>query len=236
MNSTQELYYLNRFKELYENFPPGEIIKSEQPDFIVQSNDSKIGIEITEIFQDTHLEGYSKFQKLSSDRHFFTNELISQIQNFVSFPFHMGIGFNDFKLIKRQKKDLILNKAFCATIKHILILENKQSVIIEDFDMLPEEINSIQIGRFDGLKESYDVMPEGGAVSIIENIHINNILNKKHRKLGKYQICSEQWLLIREGNYYAGSFAEIKVSEPITTLFDKLFILRSNYNKIIELK
>jgi|25_taG_2_1085351.scaffolds.fasta_scaffold05748_3 hypothetical protein len=236
MKKDRELDYLNRFKSLYENFPSGEILESEQPDFIVESKRGKIGIELTELFQDSHLRGYSKFQQESSSRHLFTNELIAILQNYVSFTFHIGIEFNEFKPVNKLNKTLILKKAFRATINRISNLENKQMIEISDFKILPEQINSIHIGRFDGLKESYDEMPEGGTVSDIENIHIESILEKKHKKLKKYQNCSEQWLLIREGNYYAGSFADFKITKPIDTLFDKIFILRSNYNKIIELK
>jgi len=236
VNTEQELYYLDRFKALYRNFPTGKISKAEQPDFIVYSKQGKIGIELTELFQDSHLKGYSEYQQKSSARHIFTNELIGILQKYVSFTFHIGIGFNAFKSVNKLNKDRVIKKAFRATINNILNLDNKQSIVVDDFRILPEEINSIHVGRFDGLEESYDEMPEGGPVSDLENIHIEEVLEKKHRKLKKYKECSEQWLLIREGNYYAGSFAEFKVTKPITTSFDKVFILRSNYNKIIELK
>lgn len=73
MNLNKEKYILDRFKTCYHSFPEGEINKSEKPDFIIKSNKKGIGIEITEIFQDSH-EGHSKYQQRSSNRHDFSKK------------------------------------------------------------------------------------------------------------------------------------------------------------------
>lgn len=237
MNTNQEFHFLEKFKELYQDFPNGKIDKSEQPDFIISNEKGKIGIELTEVFQDSHLNnGQSKFQQLSSDRHSFTTDLINIIEQYISFTFHIAIHFNDFNHLKKSKKHIVLKKAFKSCINQTLNLENKKSITINDFQVLPEEINSITIGRYDGLDSSYDEKPEGGCVSDLTDVHLNEILKKKHKKLKKYQKCNQFWLLIKEGNYYAGSFAEVKVENEFETDFDKIFLLRSNYNELIVIK
>ncbi|WP_281542569.1 hypothetical protein [Maribacter aestuarii] len=55
--------------------------------------------------------------------------------------------------------------------------------------MLPEEIDSIRLGRYDGLEESYDEKPDGGIVSDMTNAHIKPIILKKEEKLKNYQKC-----------------------------------------------
>ena len=235
MTSKEEKYILEQFKTCYKSFPKGEVKKSEKPDFLIQTAGKKIGIELTEIFQDSY-NGHSKYQQRFSDRKKFTEKLIPELQKFVDFTFHISIHFSDFIHLKKSKEKELLLKAFKACVNHLIQLKNMQGVLIEDFRKLPEEINSIHIGRFDGLAESYDEMPDGGAVSNMTNAHIAPIISKKEKKLKKYQVCDEHWLLIKEGNYYAGTFSDIKIDYPIITNFSKIFLFRINKSEIIELK
>ena len=237
MTKEDELYFLKRFENLYDSFPEGKIIPSEQPDFIIKNEDFKIGIEITELFQDSHLNGYSKYQQKSISKNYFTNKYIKLIQKYLSFTFHINIEFNESQSINKLNQNSIL-KRLCNPIilNNFINLKNKEHIIIEDFRVLPDEINSIQLGRYDDIDESFDEMAEGGPVADINNSHIEYVLAKKHQKLEKYQNCSEQWLLITEGNYYAGSFADYVVNNPIKSKFHKIFLLRSNLDKVIIVK
>ena len=58
----------------------------------------------------------------------------------------------------------------------------------------------------------------------------------KEKKLLTYRDCDQQWLLIREGNYYSGSFSDIEIDLPIESLFDKVFLFRTRAREIVELK
>jgi len=235
MTISEEKYILDRFKTCYQLFPKGEIHKSEQPDYIIKSTKKIIGIEITEVFQDSH-QGYSKYQQRSSDRHDFSQKLILELQKVVNFTFLISIHFSDFYHLRKSKEKEKLEATFKATINHLMHLDNKQSILIEDFRRLPQEIDSVRIVRYDGLDESYDEKPDGGVVSDMTDIHINSVISKKEEKLIHYQDCNEHWLLIKEGNYYAGTFSDIKINSPIISNFDKIFLFRINKSEIIVLK
>lgn len=235
MTPKEEKYVLEQFKSCYKSFPKGKIQKSEKPDFLIQTAKKKIGIELTEIFQDSH-NGHSKYQQRSSDRGKFTEKLIFELQKFVDFTFHISIHFSNFYHLKKSNEKELVLKAFKASINHLIQLENMKGVLIEDFRKLPQEIVSIEIGRLDGLDESYDEKPDGGVVSDMTNTHIEPIILKKEEKLKNYQECDENWLLIKEGNYYAGTFSDIKVEYPISSSFSKIFLFRINKSEIIELK
>ena len=57
-----ELTNIELFRYLYEDFPPGKLIRAESPDFIVNSGPGKsLGIEITHVMDRVHAE------ELSSD-------------------------------------------------------------------------------------------------------------------------------------------------------------------------
>jgi hypothetical protein len=235
MTLKEEKYLLKQLKSCYKPFPKGEIQKTEKPDFLIQTARKKIGIELTEIFQDSH-NGHSKYQQRSSDRSKFTEKLILKLQKFVDFTFHISIHFSDFHHLKKSKEKESVMKAFKASISHLMQLKNMHGVLIEDFRRLPQEIDSIKIGRFDGLEESYDEQPDGEVVSDMTNAHIEPIILKKEEKLKNYQECDEHWLLIKEGNYYAGTFSDIKVEYLLSSSFTRIFLFRISKSEIIELK
>jgi hypothetical protein len=63
-----------------------------------------------------------------------------------------------------------------------------------------------------------------------------SIILKKDKLINKYQECDDYWLIIKEGNYYAGSFGEIELLLPIESRFDKVFLYRSAMSQVIQLK
>lgn len=223
------------FRKLLPNFPEGSYNQTESPDFILESKSKKIGIEITEVFQDSHL-GHSKFQQRSSVRHNFTMKLIGMLQAEIPFTFHVNIYFNDHHhLGKNEEKEILLQLYNCCK-EPLSILNNYEAIEIDDFRILPRTINSIRINRYDGLDASFDEKPDGGIVSNLEIKHLEPHLRDKDLKLRKYQKCDEYWLIIREGNYYAGSFKFVDLDLPLKSEFDKVFLFRTNQNEILELK
>jgi hypothetical protein len=90
--------------------------------------------------------------------------------------------------------------------------------------------------RYDGLKVTANNQVEGGIQSNLLNEHLLPILIKKDRLINNYHKCDDYWLIIKEGNYYAGSFGEIELLLPIESRFDKVFLYRSAMSQVIQLK
>jgi len=54
-NFKEEQLIIDYFREVYDNFPKGKLIKTESPDFILKCNLKKsIGIELTRLDQEVH--------------------------------------------------------------------------------------------------------------------------------------------------------------------------------------
>ena len=235
MTEDEEVWLLEKFKELYTAFPEGFIKKTESPDFIIENTLQKVGIELTEAFQDS-TRGSSFLQRKSSDQDYFVRLLIKNIQPEVPFTFSIGISFNYFNSIKGSERKKICDFVSPLCISILKSLANKESVSIKDHTILPKEIDRIHFSRYDGLKESFITQIEGGSVSNFTDEHLKSILLKKHERLQKYQTCDEYWLLIREGNYYAGSFDEIRLKHPVISAFSKVFVLRTKKSELVQLK
>lgn len=225
-----------KFKSLYHEFPDGRIYDDhESPDYIIEAKKKKIGVEITQVFQDSY-KGHSKFKQLSSDGSLFTNQLIDLIDPFVSFKFIIDLSFNNSNHIKKSNKEGLLKKLQLLCIDRLKFLLNKQTVVIDDYSILPKEIDEIWLTRFDNLDSSFNSQSEGGTVSDMYNYHINPILSKKDEKLKNYIECDEYWLIIGEGDYYAGTFMDVKLEKPVTSEFNKVFLLRRNTSELLKIK
>ena len=210
--------------------------KQEAPDFIVDLEGSKIGVELTEIFQDSNL-GHSKLQEYSSVANSFAHELINLIQPHINYKFSLGLRLNKNIQIKKTNKLDILKKTMEICVSAMADISNHHHIELESYyDNLPEAIEAIHICHFDGLEESFNSKPEGGTIARLTINHIDPILKKKENKLSSYLQCDKQWLLIREGNYYAGSFSDVLIESPIVSLFDKVYLFRTQNKNIIELK
>lgn len=231
-----ERWILNLFIENYKKDEITVLREQESPDFIISINDRVIGLELTEIFQDSHT-GNSKLKQNSSDGGSFTEELIYLIQPNIPFNFSIGITFNQNFPIGKSKKPVILKALAEICLLKMINLNDYEHLNLENYyNSLPIEINNIYISRIDAMDRSIDSRPEGGPVSRLTINHLNSILRSKESKLPLYSKCNEYWLLIREGNYYSGSFSEIEIDLPIESHFNKIFLLRTRTIEIIELK
>lgn len=232
----RERWVMDLFIDSYKDGKLSILLEQEAPDFIISLDKKNIGVELTEVFQDSHL-GISRLKQSSSDGSSFTEDFIALIQPDIPFKFSIGINFNKNQSIKKSKKQEILSQLKNICIPRVIKLRDREHLEFENYyDRLPAEIDDIHIYRFDGMDESIDSRPEGGPVSNLTFNHLEKLLLSKEDKLSSYSACDEQWLLIREGNYYSGTFSEVEIDLPIKSLFDKVFLFRTRTREIVKLK
>src|SRR5215203_3573803 len=171
MSTLQEIRVLQVFQELYASFPPGKIHESESPDFILNGSDKVIGIEVTEVFQDSH-EGKSKLQQYSSDSSNFTDELITLLQAHLSYSFSIGIDFSKFNPIRKADKKMLLEQTKNICLPFLSSMQNNEHYRLEYEHGLPPELDRIYIHRYDKMERSFNSQPEGGPVANLTHDHI----------------------------------------------------------------
>lgn len=237
----KELFILNNFIENFKCFPEGLIEQTESPDFIVHSNLGNIGIELAEIFQDSHVGKASKLKQRENLHRKFGEQLVKKLEEMMhkKKSFSLDISFNDHQSFTVKQISSLIDKCWPECIE-FLWNESEGFARIENMGTnLPYEVNEIFILLS---KQEYNPVycnSQGGTVAILNNDHLDNTLAKHDLALAKYQKCLEYWLIIREGNYYAGRFSDrINISTPIKSNFDKVFLFRTSLgtNKIIVLK
>ena len=233
MTRSQEEYLFNTFKELYNDFPKGDCLRGERPDFVINTREKRIGVEVTQIFIDNYLDE-SLNEKRKESLHFkFGVSLFEKLSPIMPFKFVLSIDFSskDFSVNEIDRIIINCNKYF----KNLQLLELIPPLYIENFGQLPEEIKGIDLFTYPSLKKSFYSESAAGVIPAMTLRHLNIILSKKEKALMKYRHCDEHWLLIEEGTFLADSFGDILIDD-FSTDFDKVFLYRHSRRKLMQLK
>ena len=235
-----ELFALEFFKEHYEGFPDGELIQDESPDFVINDNGNIIGIEIAEVYQDSHIDAGSELKRQEVSENRFEKRLLNAIEKYTQKNIILSVDFSSHHSFSVNQIDGLVYQCTPHVLEFILNHDEGWTRIVNHPSMrrfpLPKEIDSIYIQLLSPDIPSFNAQSQGGTVSNLEYIHIEQTLLKHEKAMDKYKICNEYWLVIREGNYYAGSFNNVVIETPISSKFDKVFIARIREKKVVTLK
>ena len=147
MNNSQkqkllEKKYLFRFKDNINYFPEGNIIDTEEPDFII----SNIGIEITNLYEKQKNKNRPR-QALESIQEKIIDKSEEIYNSYNSTPIIAGIIFNKLNHVKNKDINSIATKIA----KAILINAKKNQAqhriqhTYDSNDLLPNEVTSINL-------------------------------------------------------------------------------------------
>ena len=233
MTRSQEEYVFNTFKELYHDFPHGDCLRGEQPDFVINTGGKIIGVEITQIFIDNYLDESINEKRKENLQFKFGVSLCKKLSFIIPFKFVLSIDFSskDFSINEIDRIIINCDKYFNS----LQFLELNPPLYIENFGQLPEEIEGIDLFTSPSLKKSFYSESAAGVIPDLTLQHLKIILNKKEKALMKYRNCDEHWLLIEEGTFLADSFGDILIEE-FSTKFHKVFLYRHAKKQLIQLK
>lgn len=243
MKKNKEYSHLERFKKIFDNFPDGEIDCSEKPDFIVKSNNTQIGIEVTELYRDRDSEKASKLKKQESLEERVCTILQSKLNENWFYSDHFDIHFH--KNFDRKRVNGLVEDCIKSIKSHMQMLNRSKSFdtqLVNDCRLLPFEVDSIIVNHDQNSKELSVMCVGADNVPGMNKNHILSILEDKNEKLMNYQNCDAHWLLIVQPPTLSGSFAGAEMVKKISfkTSFDRVFILDklegSYFELIIEKK
>lgn len=236
MTTAEDKSTLLRFKELYSQFPIGEITQPDKPDFIINGQ-TAIGIEVTQVFKDQDNFGGSIIRaKDTFRRNLLTN--IVDILNSTDFPkCSIAVNLNDTSF----NKSLSARTISKACIPKIL---SWQKNITKDgyfeFDnegYLPPIIEGFTFGFHNEFKKTSYVETTGAFGEALTNKFIQYILDKKEKAKRQFTKCDTCWLLIKEGDFEGDYFGLLDVdNSQLRTTFDKVFLLRRRNDELVRLK
>jgi hypothetical protein len=234
MNSADEEFAFKIFLELHGELPTGE--KSVCPDFVINHNGKKIGVELIELMENisqpfSSAAKYSLEDKIAkSDQRQF--DLISNKKLMVNLQIVENLNLPQHKInyLASQIVDILTN-----TINDKPYVLSHNLEIIEN---LPKQIVNIYYDITPFLTEShFSVMRSKWTGSFNLN-DLNRSIGKKENNVKTYRKNVDLiYLLIIEGftfSSYLGPFE--KKGNIINNSFDKIFLLKVMSRELFEIK
>lgn len=221
----KELYHLIQFKEVFINFPEGEIRECECPDFIVDNGRRKVGIEVTKLFKSGSPDE-PPMQAVESTCRKIAESASRICEQRQIPPLTVSLHFVHKPEILSIRRDELSNKIADFVCSNIPKPDSYHS-----FDhlygnrILPEHIHAITIGRFSVLTRHHFNVPTAGRVQKEFASDLQRIIDSKNRKRLRYtDDCDEHWLLIVSEGSSPSSFFECN-GETQNAIF------KSNFNR-----
>lgn len=211
----REWTIINLFSSAYEQFPIGELEKSERPDFILTTKNKRIGIELTELkyergdtkfnmrahedflsdIMDNALSIYAKHKNLCLvvDVHFADSIA----------PLCINTGIDDAKLIKQGLSEsisrIVIDNLPEATGKHYKVDRTSKYGDVN----LPSMIDAINISNVTGRQaEPLWFASISTRVKPLTVESISQRIHNKDEKLDGYDTsCDSQWLVIIQNSF-----------------------------------
>jgi hypothetical protein len=229
VNKEFELFYLEKFKENFKNFPQGDVCPDERPDFLLKTTNGVIGIELTHFYRQTP-DGRLPLQQRESVRRKIISEakFIYDESGFAPVYVHVHFGFNfccRSSEIKRVAERLV-QIVGCSMLAHA-----QTTVVRRDEIQLPG-IDLLHIKK-PIMAKSYWSAPLASFVPNLLPDQLQDILDRKSRYCENYRSkCDQTWLVIAMDRFRASSFALVPESTKhhvYSHSFDSAFLFLYNY-------
>jgi len=224
-----EEFYIQLFRKVSGEFPAGRLVRSESPDFIIESESGQIGVEVTRLYKsrDT-LRGHLQVQE--QERALLVKEAVRlyeqgkfpPVEAWIHFAIQTNFNKSNRTLYATKLKDFISSAVPPERSWHSFDNDFRNSGI------LPHEFDSISVARY-GHKRNFWHIPGGGMIQTDFTKELQDAINKKDRLLPKYnQSCSSHFLLIVIDNMDESTLfepSETTLAEFYSTKFDGVFLL-----------
>jgi hypothetical protein len=236
----QEKYYLERARSIYADFPLGELLSTEEPDFLVNAERGVLGIELTNFIRGQGNKGSKLRQsEVTCDR------IVSLAQ--IKFeqrgqnPLQVRFNWNTYALPNKREENRIIAEivevvgrfAPQDTYQSVVLMEELHGLYLGNF------ISRISILRKNPASKSLWANTEAGIIGVSTG-ELQDIISSKEEKLGTYlQKCSSIWLLIVADGQHVSSNSDLgeEVRRHVFRgTFDKVLFYDSFENWIAELK
>lgn len=239
MDKLTEKIYLDSFlKTYYKNTNFTYFEEDEKPDFIIEVEGKKIGVEVTELLISDKMKQHESTVSIICKK---TQEKLQA--NLTDKYLQVSPGFKRLPSINRLNRESFSDKLVEAVLNN---LPNEDSAMItlrntyENDDVIPDELNYMHIITSPTMTKHFVKEVDGGYFEEDLLNKFQNILNKKEKKLSRYvKRYDDIWLLITAQGFNASSLVDPSDESILHTYkssFDKAFYFQLFDKSFFELK
>lgn len=228
-----ESHYLYAFKKHFSEFPSGEILAGEEPDFVVDDPNSgrSCGIEVANFYISDGSDFKSE-QRQKAARVRLLRKIEKDYSTVASQPYVFYIDFDPRMPIL---DDLNRHKEIVHAIRNLVSSKTKVS-LYRPFVQFPEirhiyaELKSGSVSEWN-LNQVYEV-------PLVDWSRVSTIIEGKSNKVKSYQPCDRYWLLLvieswdpAQDQVFPNNVSQNLVISP----FERVFIYKTVTNEVVEL-
>lgn len=213
----QEAWLLEKFRELYPEFPAGTVIPHEKPDFLIGTEQGAVvGIEVREWFYDENLEegaGGSPSRREES----LNARIVQRSQKFYSVwnlpEVDVGVLFHPRCPLREKQLETLAAEIAGIVAKHVPSAAGQFEAVRHPepgWKDLPLEVVSLFIYRPPAGREVIWAAEGGGILPTVTARHIEEAIRTKEPLLAKYRESANLvWLLIAAAGFNTSGFCEV---------------------------
>jgi hypothetical protein len=224
----RERAILDEFRKVCPDFPPGEIIDCESPDFLLPSTDGTIGFEVTEYIRGQTPRGGSPLR----EREKFREKVVLRAQKLFEqrciVPLNVIVHWLSRPTPKANPEFLAASIAdlVAAHVPTDTYQKMRLDAVALEGTRIEDQVLSISIWRLrPTARNGWAVM--GGAFVGIPPDELQTAIDGKKAKVAPYRLkCDRVWLIIAAGLVHISSHAEIHeedLDHVFLTPFDRVF-------------
>lgn len=237
-----ERYYLETFRQVCAEFPPGEIINCEEPDFLIQgSRGGHLGIELTELYHDSDralpMQAVEKLTDAIVDEACSIHRTAGGPALTVQVEFQL----TSKKLGRAQRLD-VANKLAALVLETNVEIDASRELEndYDDLTRFPEEVTRIRIQRNRFRSRALWTVPRAAFIPRLHAQLVQHRIDEKNNRSAVYREKSPQvWLVMVHSLHFslASTFENSReaLEHIYCSSFDRTFLLNLFDKQLHEL-
>jgi hypothetical protein len=242
LQKARERAYLQRFRENFADFPEGEVVLSERPDFLIKAQPRWIGIELTEYHVQEPDEGWGssmRAQEGTEDKVLRTASRLYQSKGLPTVAVH--VLWHPHQALRSRRIPELAADLANLVLEH-LPEPGREAAIRRPhpaWRSLPQEVASLWVDRRINFSKNLWTSVRGAFVPTLTPSELQKIMRGKEAKVPTYRRqCREVWLLIVARGFEPSTHVDIGSeveSYRYESGFDRVFFLHHANESVAEL-
>jgi hypothetical protein len=243
LQKARERAYLERFRENFADFPEGEVVPFEHPDFLIKTP-RWIGIEITEYHVQEPDEGWGspmRARERTEDKVLRTASKQYQSKGLPAVAVH--VHWNSHQVFSSHRVQELAAGLAGLVQEHLPEPGHEAAIRYRHhpaWRSLPQEVISLSIDRRINFSKNSWTSVRGAFVPNLTPPELQQIMRTKESKVPSYrQQCREVWLLIVARGFEPSTFDDLGPEVEgyrFESGFDRVFFLHHADEYVAELR
>jgi hypothetical protein len=236
----RERFHFDIVKQQVEEFPVGDVIEGERPDFVVRGANGTVGFEVTQQYMKAAGGGQS-LRAQESEKSIVVEMARKLYEQLKLPPLEVHFLFGNSGPFEKSKRELLSTQLARLVQSHIPPSGTAVSIgndFSERSDM-PDEIAYVSIGSFDSVTHNHWSAGDSGFVQEDFIEELQHTIDGKNATIESYcDKCDSCWLIIVADGSGPSSFfqpSEKTIAHVYDSKFDRTYFVEAFTRRVVRL-